>query len=78
MEGAIATALAFLQSPAGQAIAGAAVSMVLKVANGTDMATAQAEFAASASEYAQAIKDWQDAKAANPAPDAAPPAAPAP
>lgn len=63
--------LGFLASPVGQAIAGAAVSLVLKVANGTDLETAQAEFAQAASTYAQAVKDWQAAKAATPASDAA-------
>lgn len=61
---------AILASPAGQALAGAAINQVVSIISGTDPAQAAADFASAITTYQQAIADWKAAEAATPAPDA--------
>ncbi len=60
-------ALAILASPAGQALAGAALSQVMALIGGTASPTdAAADFAKAVVAYQNAVSEWEAAKAANP------------
>ncbi len=59
-------ALAILASPAGQALAGAAMSQVMALIGGQDPDTAAGDFAMAVMAYQTAVSEWEAAKKANP------------